>query len=246
MTTTAFDTLASRYDELWTRSAVGRSQRSAVWRHIDPLFRPGDAILDLGCGTGEDALHLMNAGLQVRAIDSSGEMVRIARSRGVEAYILPIERINEIEGQFDGILSNFGALNCVARMDLLREPLARLVRPGGYLLICLIGRFCLWETASYLLRGQPRKAIRRWSGKSVSSSLGLSVYYPSFKQTRSAFAPDFELLRWSGIGLTVPPSYVGDFPPRTVEAFHALDRRVSHLPLLRPAADHRLFTFIRK
>jgi ubiquinone/menaquinone biosynthesis C-methylase UbiE len=244
--TTAFDTLASRYDDLWTCSAVGRSQRSAVWRHIDPLFRPGDAVLDLGCGTGEDALHLMHAGLQVRAIDSSCEMVRIARSRGVEAYVLPIERINEIEGQFDGILSNFGALNCVARMDLLREPLARLVRPGGYLVICLIGRFCFWETASYLLRGQPRKAIRRWSGKSVSFSLGLTVYYPSLKQTRRAFAPDFELLRWSGIGLTVPPSYIGDLPPRTIEAFHALDRHVSHLPLLRPAADHRLFIFIRK
>jgi ubiquinone/menaquinone biosynthesis C-methylase UbiE len=246
MTTTAFDTLASRYDDLWTRSAVGRSQRAAVWRHIDPLFRPGDAVLDLGCGTGEDALHLMDAGMKVRAIDSSGEMVRIARRRGVEAYILPIERINEIEGQFDGILSNFGALNCVASMDFLREPLARLVRPGGYLVICLIGRFCLWETASYLLHGQPRKAIRRWSGKSVSSSLGLTVYYPSLKQTRFAFAPDFELLQWSGIGLVVPPSYVGGLPPRIIEAFQALDRRVSHLPLLRSAADHRLFTFIRK
>jgi ubiquinone/menaquinone biosynthesis C-methylase UbiE len=246
MTAAAFDTLATRYDELWTRSAVGRSQRSAVWRTVDPLFQAGDKILDLGCGTGEDALHLMNAGMQVEAIDSSSEMVRVASSRGVNASVLPIELIGEIDGQFDGVLSNFGALNCVPDLKLLRRALAQLVRPGGYLVICLIGRFCVWETASYLLRGRSRKAMRRWSGKSVSSSLGLTVHYPSLKRTRDAFAPDFELLRWSGVGLFVPPSYIRGLPPATIGALDLLDRHVSHLPLLRAAADHRLFTFVRR
>jgi ubiquinone/menaquinone biosynthesis C-methylase UbiE len=246
MMAAAFDSLAVRYDELWTRSAVGRSQRSAVWRTLDPLFRAGDKILDLGCGTGEDAFHLMNAGMQVDAIDSSSEMVRMACSRGVKANVLPIERIGEIEGQFDGVLSDFGALNCVPEMGLLREALARLVRPGGYLVVCLIGRFCVWETASYLLRGQARKAIRRWNGKSVSSSLGVTVHYPSLKRTREAFAPDFALLRWSGVGLFVPPSYIVGLPHSTIGVLDSLDRHTSHLPLLRAAADHRLFTFVRR
>jgi ubiquinone/menaquinone biosynthesis C-methylase UbiE len=246
MTAAAFDTLATRYDELWTHSAVGRSQRSAVWRTVDRLFQAGDKILDLGCGTGEDALHLMSAGMQVSAIDSSSEMVRVARNRGVNANVLPIELIGEIDGQFDGVLSDFGALNCVPDMGLLRAALARLVRPGGYLVVCLIGRFCGWETGCYLLRGQPRKAIRRWNGKSVSSSLGVTVHYPSLKRTHDAFAPEFTLLRWSGVGLFVPPSYIGGLSPATIAVLDSLDRHTSHLPLLRAAADHRLFTFVRR
>ncbi len=43
----AFDQLASRYDETWTRSVVGRLQREAVWREIAPLFLPGERVLDL-------------------------------------------------------------------------------------------------------------------------------------------------------------------------------------------------------
>jgi ubiquinone/menaquinone biosynthesis C-methylase UbiE len=246
MTATAFDTLASRYDELWTRSAVGRRQRAAVWRSLDPLFRLGQGVLDLGCGTGEDAFHLMRAGVRVRAIDSSEEMVRIASSRGIEANVLSIEDIGEIKDCFDGVLSNFGALNCVDNLNSLRVPLARLIRSGGHLAICLLGRFCFWETASYLFRGQIRKAARRWSGRSISSLLGVNVHYPSLKQTRSAFAPDFELLCWSGIGLFVPPSYIGGLSPRAVAVLDFLDRCVSHLPLMRAAADHRLFIFMRR
>src|SRR6266568_218287 len=111
----AFNALAWRYGGLWNRSTIGRLQREAVWRRLDRLFRPGDSLLDLGCGTGEDALHFMRSGMRVRAIDASAEMVRIARSRGVDAVRLPIEELERLTGSFDGVLSDFGALNCVAR-----------------------------------------------------------------------------------------------------------------------------------
>ena len=94
----AFDRIAPRYDQLWTNSPVGRLQRDAVWRHVDSLFRRGDAVLDLGCGTGEDALHLMQSGVRVTAIDSSPEMVRLASERGVDARTLAIEEIDRLAG----------------------------------------------------------------------------------------------------------------------------------------------------
>jgi SAM-dependent methyltransferase len=242
----AFDTLAARYDELWSRSPVGLHQRRAVWRHIDPLFEPGETILDIGCGTGEDALHFIDAGLEVRAVDVSPEMVSIARAKGVHAIVMAVEDLDGMRGQFDGVISNFGVLNCVAGLNTIGRSLARLIRPGGYLAISILGPLCLWETAWYLLHGRPRKAFRRWKGEHYSSSLGIRVSYPTLKQLQEELRPHFELDRWCGIGLAVPPSYVGGFSPKSVGLLSSIDRRSAHLPVLRALADHRLLLFVRK
>ena len=240
----AFDHIAPQYNQLWTRSAVGHLQREAVWRHIGVLFEPGETVLDLGCGTGEDALRLMEAGLRVRAIDASQGMVRIARDRGVDAEVLSIENCGLLNETFHAVVSNFGALNCVEDLESLREPLGRLIHPGGYMAICVIGGFCAWETAWSLLRGQPAKAFRRWR-KSVISSLGIRVFYPSRRRLEAAFRPKFTLVKWCGIGLFVPPSYVTGLSAGLLGKLDAFDRRVAHWPLLRGLCDHRLFVFVR-
>ena len=246
MSAAVFDKLASQYDRLWTHSTVGLLQREAVWRHMRPLLQPGQTALDLGCGTGEDALRLMRAGLRVRAIDASSEMVKIARSRGVDAESGAANpgcsRLSG--GSLDVILSNFGVLNCIEDIESLGEPLALLVKPGGYLIVCVIGRFCLWETAWALIRRKPAKAFRRWRN-SAMSSLGIRVSYPSNRRLKAAFHPYFTLLNWRGIGLSVPPSYVSGLPDSVLSNLDALDRRIAHWPILRNFADHRLFIFVR-
>jgi SAM-dependent methyltransferase len=184
--------------------------------------------------------------VQVHAIDASPEMVRVARNRGVEARAGDIEGIGGITGSFDGAISNFGALNCVEIVPALRAPLARLVRPGGYLAICVMGRFCLWETVHYLLAGRFRNAARRWRGHSCSATLNLEVFYPGTAGLRRALAPDFRLIRRAGIGLFVPPSYVSELAPRSLEIRSQLDRSIAHWPVARVLADHQLFIFIRQ
>jgi ubiquinone/menaquinone biosynthesis C-methylase UbiE len=242
----AFDRMAARYDELWTNTDAGRLQREAVWRHVDPLFRQGDRVLDLGCGTGEDARHFARSGVHVSAFDASSEMMRIARTRGVDANLLAIEEIDGLTGTYDGAVSNFGALNCVPDPDRLRRPLARLIRPGGHLAICIIGRFCLWETIHFLLRGQVRKATRRWGGMSHSTSLNLTVSYPSVRQIRRAMAPDFLLVRPVGIGVCIPPSYVSPLAGTLLTRCAAIDRHIAHRRFFRALSDHRLLVFIRR
>jgi SAM-dependent methyltransferase len=209
------------------------------------LFEPGQVVLDLGCGTGEDAVTLLRAGLNVRAIDASPEMVRIARSRGVDASTLRIEELHRLNESFDAVLSNFGALNCVENLDTLREPLGRLVRRGGYLAICVIGRICLWETVWALFRAQPAKAFRRWRG-SAMCSLGFRVFYPSKRHLEAILHPQFSLVNWRGVGLFVPPSYVEGLSPSVLRKLGAIDRRAAHWPVLRGLSDHRLFVFVRK
>jgi SAM-dependent methyltransferase len=213
---------------------------------MDILFEEADLLLDLGCGTGEDALHFMRNGISIRAIDASSEMVGIARRRGVDASVLGIEELHRVQGYFDGVISNFGAFNCVRELHVIRRPLARLIRPGGHLAVCILGQFRLWETAWYLLRGEPRKAYRRWGSEHWGAWLRIPVRFLSVRQPARAFHPEFALRDWRGLGTFVPLSYVRGLPLPLLQALGTLDRQVAHAPLLRGLADHRLVTFVRE
>jgi ubiquinone/menaquinone biosynthesis C-methylase UbiE len=245
VTVRGFDQLAQQYDALWNDTVIGMSQRRAVWRWVDPLFHKGELILDLGCGTGEDAIHFQKRGVKVYAIDVSAEMVRIAQGRGVNADQKSIDDIGSISGQFDGAISNFGALNCVDRPESIAQGLSRLVRPGGKVAICVMGPCCLWELCYYVWQGNLRKAVRRFEKEKVPSSIGVDVRYPSHKQWADAFGQDFSLLRWYGIGLCVPPSYVRELSDPTVLRLAEIDQSIAHLPGMRALADHRLLIFER-
>jgi ubiquinone/menaquinone biosynthesis C-methylase UbiE len=198
----------------------------------------------VACGTGEDALHFAELGGQVLAADASPEMVRIARGRGVNARVLPIERIHVLAVAFDMVLSDFGGLNCIRDISALGDTLARLVRRGGYLAVCIMSRFCLWESVYYASCGQFKKSARRWVGKATTSR-GLIVNYPSAKQVRNAFSPNFELVTDVGIGITVPPSFVGAIPSRLLDKLAAIDSGVEVSKVGRAIGDHRLFVFRR-
>ena len=195
---TTFDQLAPTYGQAWTNSADGHHQRTKVWREIGGLFRGGDRVLDLGCGIGDDALHLAGRGVSVHGIDSSIEMVEIAQSRGVSAQHLAIEDLGSLEGPYDGALSNFGALNCVEDLRAVARNLARLIRPGSALAACVMGRVCWSETARFLLKLDWRKATRRWPGH--ARWRGMDVYYRTSASFVSAFEPEFHLRRRVSIG----------------------------------------------
>ena len=117
----AFDHIAPQYNQLWTRSAVGHLQREAVWRHIGVLFERGETVLDLGCGTGEDALFLAQHDVALVACDASARMIETARRRmatenpdaPVEFRLLATEELAKMDRAdlFDGAFSNFSGLN---------------------------------------------------------------------------------------------------------------------------------------
>ena len=242
MSAAVFDRLAASYDAVWTDSPIGRYQRDAVWRRIDPLFHAGDRVLDLGCGTGHDALHLISLGIDVYAVDASAEMVRIAHAKGVNTRQLPLEELRTVRGTFDGAISNFGALNCVTEYESAASALGRLIRPGGKLAICLAGPVCAWEIGHFLIRAQAMKAFRRFC---TADYRGITVTYPSIARLTHAFSGDFALINWYGIGLCVPPSYVEGLHESTIARLAAMDRRIAHWPVLRGIADHRLLIFKR-
>ncbi len=239
----AFDLLAANYDRLWTHAPSGRLQREAFWKYARPYLEGSKKVLDIGCGTGEDARGLMREGVLVTAIDVSAAMVAAARVREVDAHVLAAEELETVDDRFDAAISNFGALNCIAELASLRDPLARIVKPGGYAILCLLSRFCLWETAWFLFHDEPRKAVRRWRGTTITTG-GLRVYYPRVRDVQRALAPQFKLVERRGIGISVPPSFT-KLPESAFRRAAAVDRRISAIPGFRASGDHTLLIFRR-
>src|SRR4051812_47107830 len=146
--------MARDYAHQWSESAEGREQRRQVWAQVDTLFPEDSRILDLGCGIGDDAVHLSTLGVEVLGIDSSVQMIEVARSRGVDARHLDMESLGDLVAQekpFDGILSNFAALNCVADLKAIAQNLALAVEPGAPLAICVLSRLSWRETFRFVV-----------------------------------------------------------------------------------------------
>lgn len=258
-----FDAIADSYDATFTWSTIGQIQRDAVWAELMRSFRRGDRILDIGCGTGVDAQFLAERGIDVVACDRSERMLQVAEKRtaalprspgSVQLHLLPAEEISSLieDSPFDGAFSNFGAVNCVEDIAKLADDLARLLKPGANLLLCLMGPLCLWETVWYLFQRKAAKAFRRLHRGGVEARLGdgavFRVSYPSVGFIRDVFAPEFSLNAIQGVGVAVPPSYLeawaGRFPTMLKVATNA-DRVLGRCPGVRMAADHVLLRFER-
>jgi len=258
-----FDEAATRYDQVFTNSTIGRAQRLSVWEELAKTFHAGDHILEIGCGTGVDACYLAERGVRVLACDSSPKMISVAtrrlkdspQSELVQAQVLAAEHLGGFRGQklFDGAFSNFGALNCVADLKSLAGDLAAILRPGVTALLCWMGPFCLWETVWYLLHGKPAKAVRRLHRGGITTrvdgGIPLTVYYPSVRMLARMFAPHFKIKSIKGIGVTVPPSYLEPFAsrlPRLLNAAVLGDRMLGHCSGIRLLADHILIRLERE
>lgn len=239
----AFDDLAGTY-ERFTHGVIGRHLRAAVRRRLLARYQPGDHILEVNCGTGEDAICLARRGVHVVATDLSEGMLAAARRNVDEAGVadrvalrrLAIEAVDARLGLFDGQLSNFGGLNCVASIRAVAPRLAACLRPGGFALWCVMGPLVPWEWIWFLARRRPADAFRRLRAGGVDWR-GVRVRYPGIGETTRAAAPWFVRRRVAAVGCLLPPTYAEDWArchPRIVALLSRAERRID---TLRPCAD---------
>ena len=100
---------------------------------LDP--RPGEIILDLGCGDGTLTAHIAAAGAKVIGLDASPEMVEAARAKGIDAYVADAEALGLARaahnfGQFDAAFSN-AALHWMLDPAAVAEGVFAILKPGG-------------------------------------------------------------------------------------------------------------------
>jgi ubiquinone/menaquinone biosynthesis C-methylase UbiE len=248
--TAAFDPLARQYDSDFTGTGVGRALREIVWSVAADSFRDSRHVLELGCGTGEDAVCLARMGIKVTATDASAEMVRVAQEKTcrltgiepIELHRVPMEGIASSlrERRFDGVFSNFGAINCVSDVPALAASLAGLLTPGAPLLWVIMGRRVPWEWLWYLMRGDTRRAFRRFQKNGVEWR-GLRIFYPTPAEVAEAIKPYFQVRRVAPLGCVLPPSYAASWlnsSPRTLAALSRLEWMAQRSRALAGWSDH--------
>ena len=94
---------------------------------LDP--KPGEEILDLGCGDGVLTAQIADRGAHVLGVDASPEMVDAARNRGIAAQVIDATQL-PFHRKFDAVFSN-AALHWIHDQPALLRGVANALKPGG-------------------------------------------------------------------------------------------------------------------
>ncbi|OIQ12849.1 class I SAM-dependent methyltransferase [Neomoorella thermoacetica] len=146
-----FDRKAEDYDDWYTRplgALVDRVEKEPIYAYLDP--HAGEHILDVGCGTGNFSLELARRGVKVTGIDISDPMLAKARKKAADAGLaiefLHADAMNLPFGDntFDKIVS-VTALEFAPDLKAVLEESYRVLKPGGRMVIGLIGGNSLWS-----------------------------------------------------------------------------------------------------
>lgn len=144
---------AAFYDAIYAGKPYA-DEAAAVHARIQAHLRSrGDALLDVGCGTGSHAAHL-RAHYRVEGLDLEEQLLRIARERYPEAAFHRGDMTDfDLGRQFDAVTCLFSAIGYARTEDGLRRTLAgfaRHLRPGGVAVVEP------WLTPEQFKPGMPR------------------------------------------------------------------------------------------
>lgn len=176
-----FDSIAPYYDAMNVIMTAGawRAWQRAFRRHAG--VRPGESVLDVGCGTADLCLilaELVGPSGRVTGVDISEEMISVGRRKVERARLadrVELRHGNALDlpfpdGSFDAVTSGF-VLRNVADLPRALSEMARILRPGGRAVILELSHpanpLVRWPFTLYFTRVVPLLgawAARRWQG----------------------------------------------------------------------------------
>lgn len=217
MQPSAFNSVALTYDDDFTQSIIGKMQRRRVWRYLEKYLTQSLNILEINCGTGEDAIMLSGKGHPVTATDISAEMIRVAEQKpkpgNVVFSVCGFDQLykNYSTQKYDLLFSNFAGLNCVdaKALEELNHDFSKLLQPKGKLIMVLLGKKCWTERLFFTLKGEPGKAKRRLyeTAAKLNDEVTQQTFCYSAKEIATLFN-SFTIIEKKPVGLFIPPSYL--------------------------------------
>ena len=134
-----FDMAAAGWTARYGSDAAVGARKARFLSAVQTRFdRPAD-ILDFGCGSGDIALHLSNAGHRLTGYDLSPQMIAQAQQVDRDHRVQWVARgDNEdlpfADASFHAVVAS-SVLEYVANLDATLKELARVLRPGGWLIV---------------------------------------------------------------------------------------------------------------
>lgn len=169
-----WQTMYHRQD-LWGEIHQQRLARFLAW--IDKLKLPTDRqVLEVGCGAGLATVALAKRGYFVEAVDAAAPMIELARQNAAEAGVG--SRVNANLGDVYHLAFSdeaFGLVLSIGVIPWLQSPaqaiteLARVLKPGGYLLLTADNR---WRLA--LLLDPVTSPFLAWTRQTLKKILGIA------------------------------------------------------------------------
>lgn len=244
-----FDAAAGNYDEDFGQSPAGRLFRYRFAEAVVKRLPPQARVLDIGCGTGEDAIWLASLGFNVTGIDASRKMLakaeaKAANSRAsVSFHHADVTQGVPTLGSFDAVVSNFGAMNCVP-LQAWPDLLGTCLKTGSRAHFVLMGRRPIPE----LLREGPRAWRARAQRTAPIESEEIGVHYASPHVIMRTIGSRFRVSSTTTLGALVPPPGMNLWPQRHPALFAALavlERIVGRARFLCGFSDHYLIEIER-
>jgi ubiquinone/menaquinone biosynthesis C-methylase UbiE len=256
----AFDDTAHSYDDDFTNTPIGRLQRNKVWSYLQRTYgdRFPENILELNCGTGEDAVFFAEHHSKVLATDVSEQMLTGTRNKVRKSSLDHLVKTQQLDlnefpaelpsNQFDLLFSNFGGLNCISSEQLQRllEKAPHLLTPGARVILVIMPRFCAWETIYFSSKLAFKKAFRRRTKKPQKADLGNSfveTWYHSPGDIKRMAAKHYDIVNIQPIGISIPPSYFKKTfltKPGILNKLNALENSLGKYSFFSAVADHYL------
>ena len=141
--TKAYDVIAPDWDDQVLGSPFYLNQRRLSFQLMDryvKLAKPGQTALDLGCGTGNHTIRLLEQGYAVTSLDISEEMLRATKSKTLKfkdrlrVVKADAEDLDDLPGSYDYVICFGSVFNHIEDWPKLFKNLRRLMKPGGLLL----------------------------------------------------------------------------------------------------------------
>jgi len=257
----AFDSAAEEYDFTISNNYINTWIRAKSIRELLRLTRPGDTLVEIGCGTGAEAVVIARKVAKVIATDISSQMINLLRikirAKRLERKITPllasaaeVTKITSIlNGEKPRIAYSFnGALNCEPRLANFVDGLHSVLADDGYLVCTIRNSLCLSEAISHAAVLQFDRMAPRKSQPIMVSVGGLdipSVYYSPSAFSRF-FSGRFMLERLIGLPSILPPAYLSDYAVKFKRISGLLEKFETalsgHFPLNR-LGDQTLYVF---